>query len=91
MPNPSYCRFRNTLADLRDCRAHIHDPLIAGAIVSEHSARKDLVLTCAEILEACGVSINPPDIRIVENEPQEPKQELDKHPSSAHCSLLDAC
>jgi hypothetical protein len=70
MPNASYIRFRNTLADLRDCAEHIHDQLIAGAVVSEHSARIELVTLCAEILEACGVSINPTDIQIIEHEPE---------------------
>ena len=26
MPNMSYCRFENTMRDLRDCLDHIHKP-----------------------------------------------------------------
>ena len=25
MPNPPYCRFQNTLADLKDCRDALHE------------------------------------------------------------------
>ena len=30
MANMSYCRFRNTLGDLRDCREHVDDELSSG-------------------------------------------------------------
>ena len=53
MSNMAYCRFRNTVVDLRDCYNHIHDPLIACSIDGEHTARRQLLELCAHILEEC--------------------------------------
>lgn len=50
MSNMSYCRFQNTLHDLRDCAEHLGDKLGED----EAYARKRLVLVCTEILgELC--------------------------------------
>jgi hypothetical protein len=57
MSNMSYCRFRNTLGDLRDCYDHIHDRLISGSHDSEHAAREQLVELCGKILEECGQTV----------------------------------
>jgi hypothetical protein len=68
--NMSYNRFRNTLADLRDCHEHLHDPLIAGHPDGEHAARIKLVALCERILEECGVPADRP-WQITEHEEQE--------------------
>lgn len=49
MPNMSYCRFQNTLRDLRDCDEHIFDELDDE---DEEKARKKLIELCADIAEA---------------------------------------
>lgn len=46
MPNMSYCRFRNTLLDLRDCVDNIHDENISN---EENEARAKLVSLCEYI------------------------------------------
>lgn len=48
MANMSYCRFRNTLNDLRDCSGHIGDFLEKD----EHEARKKIVELCKAIVAA---------------------------------------
>ena len=42
MPNMSYCRFHNTLQDLRDCYEHLVEPLSE----SEEQARAELIKLC---------------------------------------------
>jgi ElaB/YqjD/DUF883 family membrane-anchored ribosome-binding protein len=46
MPNLSYCRFRNTAADLADCRDHIDDEDLGA---EESRARTRLITLCREI------------------------------------------
>lgn len=53
MGNMSYCRFENTLNDLRDCRDHLDDELSPD----EHKARTALLELCAEMLEEIGVEV----------------------------------
>lgn len=48
MSNMSYCRFQNTLKDLRDCDEHIDDELSK----IEHSARVKLLRLCYQMVEA---------------------------------------
>ena len=43
--NMSYCRFENTLGDIRDCEANLFDDLEGR----EFRARKKLVEICVEI------------------------------------------
>jgi len=47
MSNMSYCRFQNTVADVRDCWDNIHDSL-SGA---EFDARNKLIELCKRIAE----------------------------------------
>jgi hypothetical protein len=47
MANMGYCRFQNTLQDLRDCYEHMDDDLEE----SEHSARARLLFLCQEIVD----------------------------------------
>lgn len=49
MANMSYCRFENTLNDLRDCLEHINDEIESKR---ELTAREDLIATCKEIIDA---------------------------------------
>lgn len=52
MGNMSYCRFRNTLEDLRDCYAHINDYLgPEGNDKEEEKARGLLIALCRKIAE----------------------------------------
>lgn len=46
MGNMSYCRFENTLSDLRDCNEHIHDINLSE---DEEIARERLIRLCKEI------------------------------------------
>ena len=49
MGNMAYCRFENTLADLRDCYDHMDEPLDGRDEVSEFRARQKLIKLCREI------------------------------------------
>lgn len=48
MANMSYCRFRNTLDDLRDCQENMDD---ADLSYDEKTARYFLIKRCAEIAD----------------------------------------
>ena len=48
MSNMSYCRFANTLRDLRDCNEHLWDNDLSE---DEEKARKRLIELCREIAE----------------------------------------
>jgi hypothetical protein len=52
MPNMSYCRFRNTLSDLRDCQEALVDLACDGedSLSDEEKRAKDsLIALCHEI------------------------------------------
>ena len=49
MPNMSYCRFQNTLSDLRDCRANLDDLDLS---TYEKEARAALIKLCQNIVDA---------------------------------------
>lgn len=49
MPNMSYCRFENTLADLNDCANNMHE--VDDLSEYEVKARKKLLLLCKAIAE----------------------------------------
>lgn len=51
MPNMSYCRFRNTLSDLKDCLENMDDEYLSQ---EEEKARKRLIKLCAIISENYG-------------------------------------
>ena len=57
MANMGYCRFQNTLADLRDCMEAMDDPDISA---DESRARQRLIALCTEIAEDYG-NIRCPD------------------------------
>jgi hypothetical protein len=42
----SYCRFQNTLRDLRDCDEHLEDEDLSAA---EEQARAELIRLCTQI------------------------------------------
>jgi|HubBroStandDraft_2_1064218.scaffolds.fasta_scaffold00063_41 hypothetical protein len=46
MSNMSYCRFQNTLADLRDCQENLDDDDLS---FEERRARWHLIRRCVEI------------------------------------------
>jgi len=48
MTNRSYCRFRNTLEDLRDCYDHLNDN-VDKISVEEQRARMELINLCRSI------------------------------------------
>ena len=50
MPNMSYCRFQNTLGDLRDCYDNMDNDLSEA----EKGARRRLIKLCASIAENYG-------------------------------------
>lgn len=47
--NMSYCRFYNTLADLKDCYYNIED--VEDMSYEEKRARKELIQICMDIAE----------------------------------------
>lgn len=47
--NMSYCRFQNTLQDLRDCYYNIEE--VEDMSVEEKRARRQLIELCAEIAD----------------------------------------
>jgi len=49
MSNMSYCRFRNTLQDLRDCQENFSD--LDSHSKDEISARKSLYKVCCQIAQ----------------------------------------
>lgn len=52
MPNMSYCRFRNTLQDLRDCWYALNEEVdLDGLGEEEERAKNSLVRLCGEIHE----------------------------------------
>ena len=51
MSNMSYCRFRNTLEDLRDCYEGLDDELDDGLHSEELIARKRLIALCQKIID----------------------------------------
>ena len=46
MANMSYCRFQNTLIDLRDCYENMDDEDVSS---EEARAREDLIKMCTDI------------------------------------------
>ncbi len=55
--NMSYCRFRNTLADLQDCHYNLLDDDLSPA---EEWAREQLIEVCRQIVETTA-EVVPPD------------------------------
>lgn len=49
MPNMDYCRFENTVKDLRDCADHLEDDDLSE---DEEDARMELIALCQEIVTA---------------------------------------
>lgn len=58
MSNMAYCRFENTVADLRDCEEHIYDDDISE---SEEAARQRLILICKKILQGQNYKVEKMD------------------------------
>lgn len=56
MSNMSYCRFHNTLSDLRDCFHNLEGKLSED----ENEARSNLIFQCLEIIEAVGLETEDP-------------------------------
>ena len=56
MPNMGYCRFRNTLDDLRDCYEHLDDEAgeDEGLGEEEAEAREQLIDLCKQIAKEKG-------------------------------------
>lgn len=54
MGNMSYCRFQNTLADLRDCYENMDNAKELS--LEEQKARKRLIKLCADIAGDYGES-----------------------------------
>jgi len=58
MGNMSYCRFENTLSDLKDCANHIEDDDLSE---TEQEARTRLLKLCKEILTDQMYDVISPD------------------------------
>ena len=48
MSNMTYCRFQNTLLDLRDCKGYLFDDDLSE---DEKHAREQLIELCEEIIQ----------------------------------------
>ena len=53
MSNMSYCRFQNTLSDLRDCEFHLDD-FLEEMSDDERKARSRLIKVCERIAAQYG-------------------------------------
>jgi hypothetical protein len=51
MGNMSYCRFENTLKDLRDCYKDMSETLFYELSETEQQARNKLIALCKDISE----------------------------------------
>jgi hypothetical protein len=74
MSNMSYCRFHNTLSDLRDCYEHIHDKLPESREWDggEKAARQSLIELCLLIVnEECEVDDETGEITVHEYDDEE--------------------
>lgn len=58
MTNMSYCRWSNTLSDVRDCAEHIRDKITNW---EEKRARETMVETMIEMLEEIGYTVEAPE------------------------------
>lgn len=56
MPNMSYCRFSNTLSDLRDCWQHMDEE---GLSEEEQKARRKLIRLCDTIASDYADEVTP--------------------------------
>lgn len=54
MANMSYCRFENTLSDLRDCYNHFDQGDLS---MEEHNARARMIELMVEILQDVGAEV----------------------------------
>ena len=54
MTNMSYCRFRNTVLDLRDCYENMEEE---PASEEEKKARLRLIKRCCEVADAYGYEV----------------------------------
>ena len=54
MPNMSYVRFENTLADLQDCYDNLEEPLDEKTCDSEITSKEQLIELCDTIAEEYG-------------------------------------
>lgn len=51
MPNMSYCRFENTLADMHDCLEHINDDLDEELRPEEVAAREEMIEVAKQMID----------------------------------------
>ena len=75
MSNMSYCKFENTLNDLRDCVETISEEQYSEkgrASREEKQARHDLITECKELLESLGYEvIESLDMSAIDNPSEE--------------------
>lgn len=74
MANMSYCRFQNTLQDLRDCKYVMEEAYTTNDMElskEEHSAMIRLVNVCQEIID------NYERMEYMESEMEEDEEEVD--------------
>lgn len=68
--NMSYCRFQNTLMDLRDCQEHMDDGDLSE---EERDARRELIDVCWRIAQ--DYANEPTDEELDENERRTQEEE----------------
>lgn len=77
MGNMSYCRFENTLRDLRDCNRNLDSQVSE----SEHKARKELLELCGSMLGEVGIDVDGDIVEAAEklaNDGDEEEEEDDE-------------
>lgn len=60
MSNMSYCRFQNTLEDLKDCRDALYDGGLGDLSKDDGLAARRMFTVCREILELQGYEVRTP-------------------------------
>jgi hypothetical protein len=73
--NLSYCRFENTLSDLRDCREALFDKGLQGLSSEERDAAFALIKVCGDIFEGFEEE-KPEDYEDEEDDEEEDDLEL---------------
>lgn len=66
MANMPYCRFHNTLADLRDCRRALQEGNVASA--DERAKAIELIRLCGQIITDVASEIGEPEHEIIGGE-----------------------
>lgn len=81
MANMSYCRWHNTLNDLRDC-AHVMNEGDHNVSADEQEAARNLFDLMKEMLQAAGCTVEEPedgfDLSCLNSDDEDSKEEINR-------------